>query len=107
MSRYHGEFGFVTTKLTAPGVYSPLVITRSYQGEIYNITRRNQQINSVNDDISFSMEVSVIADPYLYEEIGYLKYITYRDQKWKVDSVRYEHPRIILSINSLYKTTEE
>jgi len=56
----------------------------------------------VNDDISISNQISIIADPFANNNFHAMKYVVFMGAKWKVSEVTVEYPRLILSIGGLY-----
>lgn len=102
MSKFYGKVGFVKDAETAPGVWMPTVTEKSYYGDIIRITRRWDTPTQVNDDLGLSEEISIVADDYFYENIGYIKYVERFGIKWKVSSIDPAHPRVRLTLGGEY-----
>lgn len=101
--KYSGKFGFVTTEETDTDIYTEVAVERNYKGDIYNVSYRNKQTNYANDDHTVSLEISVVADLFLKNNLGRLKYITYRGDKWKVDTFNpLSYPRVTITVGGLY-----
>lgn len=102
MAKFHGVIGFATTKETSPGVYEELIEEKTYTGEVNS--RRCSLANgtSINDDISISDEISIVADPFATQNYFAMRYITYMGAKWKITNVSVQFPRLVLSLGGLY-----
>jgi hypothetical protein len=102
MAKFYGKIGYSTTEETAPGVWEENVTERSYYGDLIRNTRRYQSTDQVNDDLNISNEISILADPYAYENFHSMKYVEFMGAKWKVTSVEVQYPRLILSVGGVY-----
>lgn len=102
MARYYGIIGYGVTEKTKPGVWSNTHVTREVYGDIYKASSSHNKTESLNDDISISMEISFLADPYAMENFSKIKYATYIEEKWKVKSIRLQYPRIVLTLGGVY-----
>lgn len=102
MAKWFGEIGFVVTTQTSPGVWKEQAVKRNYYGDLLRNTRRLQTTDKLNDDIDISNEISIVADPFAYENFHSIRYVEFMGAKWKVASVEVQHPRLILSIGGLY-----
>lgn len=100
--RYYGKIGFVDTVETTPGVYTPSIVERVYRGDVLNITKRWEGTQNLNDDLKLNSRISIIADPYIRQNLKSIRYAEYFGTKWKVDSVEVQYPRLILSFNGVY-----
>lgn len=101
--KYYGAIGFSSTENTAPGVYTEQIIEKELAGDITRVNKRYVDANSVNDNITLNMSLSIIADPFVYNNLGMIRYITYLGSKWKVTDISIQYPRVILSIGGLYE----
>ena len=103
MAKFYGEIGFAQTKETSPDVWTEEIVTRNYIGDIIRNNRKLQpSSSSINDNINISNQISVIADPYAYQNFFSIRYVTYMGSKWKVIDVEVQYPRLILSLGGLY-----
>lgn len=103
MSKFHGKIGFVKTEDDGTGKYLPRTIEREYAGEIYSVRHRYSQGNERNVQFDQSLELSIIADPFFNESIGYLEYVVYRGIKWSASSADLTtYPRVTVSIGGVY-----
>lgn len=106
--RYYGKVGYVTTVETRPGVWTnDNVVERPYYGEVLRHSRRWQGADQLNDNLTISNQISILADPYAYEHFADIKYIYWNNVKWKVPSVEVNYPRLILDIGEVYSENDE
>jgi len=105
MAKYYGKIGFVVVEETKPGVWKEIITERDYFGDLIRNTRRLQSANQVNDDITISNEISIVADPFARENFHAMRYAEYMGTKWKVTSVEVQYPRLILSVGGIYNGT--
>lgn len=102
MARLYGTIGYVDTVETEPGLWEEQKIERQYSGELIKNTRRLEGSGGVNDNINISNEVSIVADPYAYENFHAMRYIEFMGTKWKISNVEVRYPRLILTIGGVY-----
>ena len=103
MARFSGKIGFAIQNQTKPGVWSETITERGpYYGDVIRNSRRLQTSGNVNDDIEISNRISIIADPYAYENFHAMRYVLYMGSKWKISEVEVDHPRLTLSLGGLY-----
>lgn len=102
MAKYYGTIGFSITEETSPGVYEPKIVERNYYGDVTRFTGMNQKGESINDDVTISNTISILADPYTYENSSAIRYICWMGAKWKVTSIEFKYPRLILTVGGVY-----
>lgn len=102
MAKFYGTIGYVNTVETEPGMWEERKIERQYSGELVKNTRRLESSGGVNDNINISNEVSIVADPYAYENFHAMRYIKFMGAKWKISNVEVRYPRLILTIGGVY-----
>lgn len=102
MAKYFGEIGFSITEETRPGVWEPQIEVKEYYGDVLKVSRRWQNGESINDDISVSNRISILADPFAFENFQCIKWLKWQKQKWIVSEVEVEYPRLILSLGGIY-----
>lgn len=103
MAKFYGKIGYVLTTETAPGVWSDdKPIERYYRGDVLQNNRRWETTSSVNDDIKINNRLSIVADPFAYENLYTMKYVEWYGTKWKVSEVDIQPPRIIISLGGVY-----
>ena len=102
MAKFCGVIGYAVTKETEPGIWEEQIVEVEYFGDVIRNTRRINASGKVNDDISISNQISIIADPFANNNFHAMKYVVFMGAKWKVSEVTVEYPRLILSIGGLY-----
>ena len=66
MAKYYGKIGFRITEEVKPGIFKERLEVRDYFGDVIRVARRLQTADKVNDDITLTHDVSIIADPFAY-----------------------------------------
>ena len=102
MAKFYGTIGYVNTVETEPGMWEEQKTERQYSGELVKNTRRLESSGDVNDNVNISNEVSIVADPYAYENFHAMRYIKFMGAKWKISNVEVRYPRLILTIGGVY-----
>lgn len=105
MARWHGKVGYVTTveSKTEPGVWNGEPVERHYYGEAYRITRKiSNGSDGTNANINISNQISIVADPYAYENFHKIRYAEFMGAFWDVTDINVERPRLIMTLGGLY-----
>ena len=102
MAKFHGEVGYVTFAETAPGVHEEVITERTYFGDFIKNTRGLQTANQVNDNVTVSNEISIVADPYANENFFAIRYVKFMGVKWKVTNVTVAYPRLVMTVGGIY-----
>lgn len=102
MSKWSGVIGFSTTREIRPGVSMPEITEKHYYGDVTRNMVQPGSADKVIDDINISNSISIVADPFAYQNFHHMKYIVYLGAKWKIRSVEVLYPRLILTIGGVY-----
>jgi hypothetical protein len=102
MGKFYGAIGYAETIETAPGVWTESITERNYSGDVIRISRRWQTGENLNDDLTVNNEISIVADPFAYENFHSMRYIKWMGASWKVTNVDVQRPRLILTIGGVY-----
>jgi hypothetical protein len=103
MAKFHGKIGFIKSEETSPGVYTDVVTEKDYKGDLLrNSLKWEFRDQQVNDDLNINNRFSIVADVYAYENIEFIKYITWQNVKWKIKSIDIQRPRLILHVGGVY-----
>lgn len=102
MAKWYGVIGYVTTVETTPGVWEEQITERNYYGDLRRNTRRLQTTEQLNDNITASNELSIVADPYAELNFHDMRYAEIKGVKWKITNVEVEPPRLNLTVGGLY-----
>lgn len=102
MAKFFGKIGYAVPADTSPGVWSEEITEREYFGDLIRNTRRLQTSDKLNDDINISNEISIVADPFAYQNFHSMRYIEFMGSKWKISNVEVQYPRLILTVGGVY-----
>ena len=102
MARFSGKIGYVEHEETSPSVYTDVVTERQYYGDLTRQFDKWGSGDGVNDNITFGQKISVVADPYLYDNAHNMRYVIFRGIKWKIRDFEINRPRVIISIGEEY-----
>ncbi len=104
MAKFHGMIGYVTSEEseTAPGVYSEVITERSCQGDILRDTKRWENGQKVNEDLTIDNRFSILADEYVITHSYAMRYLKFGEVSWKILSFEIQRPRIILTVGGVY-----
>lgn len=107
MAKWFGKVGYTDSQEIRPGIWQPLIVEREYYGDTVRNVRRLENDQKVNDDISVAVDISIVADPFAYNNFHTIKYVTYMGNKWKVSSVDVKYPRLVLSLGGFYNGEDQ
>lgn len=102
MAKYYGAIGYAETVETRPGVWTERITERKYAGDQLQNSRDLRSADQLNDDINVSIRISIIADPFAYNNFHTMRYIEFMGAKWKISRVEVQYPRLILTVGGLY-----
>lgn len=103
MARWYGKVGYSITGEVEPGVWVDEEITeRLYSGDYDGFQWHNQTSGNVNDDLTISGTLSILADQYAYQNCSDITYVEIEGVKWKVTKIEPHRPRLILSLGGVY-----
>ena len=104
MSKFYGKIGFaITTESTTdPGIWTEEIVERYYYGDFVKMARSLSNGQSINDNVTVSNEITIIADPFANENFCNIRYAEFMGAKWKINNVTVEYPRLRLSFGGVY-----
>lgn len=102
MSKMLITLGFIDTEETTPGVWEPRVAERHYYCELLRNSRRRDTPTNINDDLTISNELSILADPYALNHFHSLQYVKMFNASWKVTNIEVQYPRLTLTTGGVY-----
>lgn len=104
--RFYGKVGYVRSiekdPINSPSVYTEEIKEVNYYGDVLKLNSRWEKGTGVNDDISIGHQISILADPFSYENFSWIRYVEFMGAKWKITNIEVERPRIILTLGGLY-----
>ena len=102
MAKWFGKVGFAVTEETEPGIWEETITENKYYGDVKSNRWKRQNSGEVNDDITISQIISIVADPFAYKNCSSIIYVEYMGSKWKVSDVEPAFPRLELTIGGVY-----
>lgn len=111
MARFHGQVGFLFTEEedpdNHPGVWVEKFKERNYYGDVFsNSMRWDQNGTSINDNLVINHRISVVADHYIHQHLGAMRYVRWKGVPWKITNVELQYPRVTLTIGGEYHEPE-
>lgn len=101
MAKFYGAVGYVVDE-TKDDITVEKPVERFYKGDVLKRSRRLENSEGINDNVTISNQISIIADPYAYNHIFAMRYVKYLGTAWKVTTVEAQTPRLVLSLGGVY-----
>ena len=103
MSKCSGKIGYVRSEESQPGVWEEIPEEKPYTGDLIKDNRRfSNNTTTVNEDLSISNNISIVSNKFMLDNLAFMKYITFMNSKWKINSVDISYPRIVITLGGLY-----
>ena len=102
MSKWFGRIGYAVSEQTEPGLWENTIVEREYYGDMTSNRFKRQISGEVNDNINLANVISIIADPFAYQNCSNMAYVYIMGDKWKITDVEIQHPRLILTVGGVY-----
>lgn len=102
MARYCGKVGFAIETEVRPGVWKNKIVDRTYYGDSFRMSRRLQDSGNLNDNVTISNEISIVADPFANENFLSIRYAEFMGVKWKVTNIEIQRPRLLMTLGGVY-----
>lgn len=105
MAKFRGMIGFATEQVEDPpdsGIWVENVIAHKHTGDIVRNSRKLEEGDQVNDNVSVGNSISIVADAYAREHFFAIRYVDWAGTLWKVSNVDVESPRLILRLGGVY-----
>lgn len=102
MAKFYGEIGYGETVETSPGVWEDVIVEYFYYGDVIRNTRKLQEGEQLNSDISVGNSIRIVADAYANEHFFAIRYIKWAGTLWTVSDVEVESPRLLLRLGGVY-----
>lgn len=106
MAKFYGAIGYARPKEKSPGVWVNVIEEHKYYGELLRNSRRLEGSGVINDNINISNEISIVADPFAFQNFHFMQYIVFMGAKWKISNVEVKYPRLVLTTGGLYNGQE-
>lgn len=102
MARYCGKVGFAIETEVRSGVWKNEIVERTYYGDSFRMSRRLQDSGNLNDNVTISNEISIVADPFANENFLSIRYAEFMGVKWKVTNIENQRPRLLMTLGGVY-----
>ena len=102
MAKFYGKVGYAILTETTPGVWRPTIVEKEYYGDVTRDIRKVEKTDDVNDDVNINNAISIVADPFAYENLFSIRYVEYLNAKWKVTNVEARYPRLQLTLGGVW-----
>lgn len=103
MAKWYGVIGISDNIEIESGYYEDTIIEKTYQGDVISTRwKRQASTDQINDNITLSKQISIIADQYAFYHYSSIAYVEYMGTKWKVTEVEPQFPRLILTVGGVY-----
>jgi len=102
MAKFYGKIGYGVSVEIRPGVWETQITDKYYSGDVIRNSRKLVVANTLNDNITMSNEISIVADPFANSNFQSIRYIEYMGTLWKVSNVDVQCPRLILTLGEVY-----
>lgn len=102
MARFYGRVFYETTENVGVGIEAPVLTPKYYYGDINRISRRYESGDVVNQNLTLSHEISIVADAYAFDNYANIKCVEIDGHLWAANYVEVNRPRIKITIGGLY-----
>ena len=102
MGKFYGAIGYSETQETTPGVWEEVITERTYSGDVLDLSIRWQNGENLNEDLTVNNKISIVADPFAYQNFHTMRYIKWMGASWKITKIDVKRPRLLLSIGGVY-----
>lgn len=102
MAKFYGAVGYAETVEKTPGVWVDQITERNYYGDVVRNSRKLEEGNKVNLDVSVGNSISIVADAYAHNHFFAMRYVRWAGALWIVDNVDVQSPRLVLRLGGLY-----
>lgn len=102
MAKFFGTIGYGETQELAPGVWGDVIVEKQYYGDVIRNTRKLQEGEFLNNEISVQNSISIVADAYANEHFFAIRYIQWAGALWTVSDVEVQSPRLLLRLGGVY-----
>ena len=102
-----GKIVYARTEETSPGVYQEIITEKQYYGDVVRNAAQIIDSSTINSNIKLNNSISVLCNNYMSENLGCIRYLTFKKSKWKISSMEIKDNRIIFTLGDLYNEQED
>lgn len=100
--KFSGKVGYGVTVVPSLGVHVDQIHERSHFGDVVRNSLKFREGESVNNDLSVSNSISIVADAYAREHFSAIRYVEWAGAKWSVEDIEVQSPRLLLRLGGVY-----
>lgn len=100
--RFFGKVGYQIETESTDSVWAKTMVAKSYFGDVIRNNTRRDTGDTINDQIDINNRISIVADPFAFENFQNMKYVEWLKQLWNIKSIELQPPRIILEVGGVY-----
>lgn len=102
MAKFYGKVGYGETVESAPGVWEDTIVEYYYYGDVVKNSRKLQDSEYLNSDLTVGNSISIVADAYANEHFFAMRYIQWAGTLWIVSDIEVQSPRLLLRLGGVY-----
>jgi hypothetical protein len=104
MAKFYGRVGYGESVETSAGsgVWEDQIVEYNYYGDVVRNARQLREGENLNDDLSVSNSISIVADAYANEHFFAIRYVEWAGTLWVVTDVEVQSPRLLLRLGGVY-----
>lgn len=102
MAKFSNKIGYAQSTQTSPGVWTDVITERTYKGDVLRDNKQWKETSQANDDLTINNRISVVGDPFAYENFSAMRYVVWAGVYWKISMIDIQRPRLILSLGGVY-----
>jgi len=102
MAKFFGVVGYGHTVESAPGVHTDVITEYPYYGDVVRNSRKSDQCENLNNDLSVGNSISIVADAYARDNFFAIRYVEWAGVLWTVPEVEVQSPRLLLRVGEVY-----
>ena len=102
MNRFYGKVGYGVSVEVRPGVWEDQIQEFPYFGDVVRNSLKTREGQSVNNDLTVTNSISVVADAYANEHFFAIRYVEWAGTLWSVNEIEMQSPRLILRLGGTY-----
>lgn len=100
--KFCGQIGYIYEREIRPGITISDPEEHLAYGDVLSNVRRWQTDSDINDDLTTSNRISILADAFVCEHMGAMRYCKWLGTAWEIKSVELNYPRAILTLGGVY-----
>ena len=100
--RFFGKVGYQIETEDTDSVWVKTMVAKSYFGDVIRNNTRRDTGDTINDQVDVNNRISIVADPFAFENFQNMKYVEWLKQLWNIKSIELQPPRIILEVGGVY-----